>query len=101
MVPLNENRLIIDLIKSLFMPVILVSRNYLGSINHTLLSVEILKHRNIPIAGIIFNGVENIESESIIKQFSGLYIFGRVDEEPVINSEVIKKYSGQFSFLGK
>ena len=58
MVPLNTNFLIIDLIKQLNVEVILVSRNYLGSINHTLLSVDALKQRNIPVKGIIFNGIK-------------------------------------------
>ena len=59
LVPLNDESLIIDLIQYLKMPVILVSRNYLGSINHTLLSIETLQHRNILIAGIIFNEAGN------------------------------------------
>ena len=56
MVPLNDDFLIIDLIKQLNAEVVLVSRNYLGSINHTLLSLFALKQRQIPIRGIIFNG---------------------------------------------
>ncbi len=73
MVPLNENGdLYIDLLQHLEIPVFLISRHYLGSINHTLLSVEALKNRQIPIAGIIFNGEELPETESIILQKTGL-----------------------------
>jgi dethiobiotin synthetase len=73
MVPLNTNGdLYIDLLKSLEIPVFLISRHYLGSINHTLLSVEALKNRQIPIAGLIFNGDELPETESIILQQTGL-----------------------------
>ncbi len=66
MVPLNDNHLIIDLIAQLGAEVILVSRNYLGSINHTLLSVEALQNRNITIKAIIFNGPVDEYSENII-----------------------------------
>ena len=60
MVPLNNQFLMIDLIKQLKAEVILVSQNYLGSINHTVLSVYALKQHHIPVKGIIFNGVKDI-----------------------------------------
>ena len=60
MVPVNnEGLLYIDLFQSWNLPVILISRHYLGSINHTLLSIGALKSRNIPIEGIVFVGEEN------------------------------------------
>ena len=62
LVPLNEMDCIIDLIQKDY-KVILVSRHYLGSINHTLLTYEALKNRNIQLAGIIFSGDENKASE--------------------------------------
>ena len=66
LVPLNEQDCIIDLIEQLKVQVILVSQHYLGSINHTLLSIEALKKRHIPIKGILFNGTKNHETEHII-----------------------------------
>ena len=66
MVPLNNEFLIIDLIKKLGIEVVLVSQNYLGSINHTLLSIYALKNYGIPIRGVIFNGSEDISSKSFI-----------------------------------
>jgi len=68
MVPLNENFLMIDLIRQLDAEVILVSKNYLGSINHTLMSAEILNIRGIAIKQLIFNGGDDKESESIIEK---------------------------------
>ncbi|MCH2234267.1 MAG: dethiobiotin synthase [Crocinitomicaceae bacterium] len=79
MVPINDKGdLIIDLIKHLDAEAILVSKNYLGSINHTLLSVEALKSRNIPIKGILFNGEENKETQKVIAEITGVEILGRV-----------------------
>jgi len=67
MVPLNNNFLMIDLIKKLDAEVVLVSRNYLGSINHTLLSIDALKTRSINIKAIVFNGTRDQYSEDVIK----------------------------------
>lgn len=79
MVPLNhDGDLIIDLIPEVAEEVVLVSKNYLGSINHTLLSVELLEQRNIPLAGIIFNGVPNPETEDIILSITGAKCIGKV-----------------------
>lgn len=70
MVPLSKKILIIDLIKYLNTPVVLVAKNYLGSINHTLLSIKALQNLNIPILGIIINGKKNNAIESIIHTFT-------------------------------
>jgi dethiobiotin synthetase len=82
MVPLNSKHLVIDLIEKLGAEVILVSRNYLGSINHTLLSAEALKQRGIPIKGIIFNGDNDTASESFITAYTGLPVICHV---PLLN----------------
>lgn len=68
MVPLNDTDLIIDLIKKFDADVVLVSQNYLGSINHTLLSAEILKSRNINLSKIVICGKEDKSSEKIISR---------------------------------
>jgi len=96
LVPLNDEHLIIDLIQHLAIPTILVSQNYLGSINHTLLSVEALQKRGIPIEGIIFNGEKNEATESIILHYSACKCLGRVNQEASINQKVIQSYAQQF-----
>lgn len=84
MVPLNEEECIIDLIAHLGLPVVLVSRNYLGSINHTLLSVAALRQRQIPIAGLVFNGKPVPSTESVITTMTGLECWFRIPEMDVI-----------------
>jgi len=91
MVPLNDTFLMIDLIKQLGTSVILVSQNYLGSINHTLLSVKILKQYNINIAGIIFNGEGNTNSEEYILNYTGIKLLGNIPEFEMINKDSIIK----------
>lgn len=99
MVPLNDKDLIIDLITTLDVEVVLVSQNYLGSINHTILSINALKNRNIKVLGIIFNGDENAETEKYILNYSGLKCLGRVEQHKTINKEVVLSYKSQFSQL--
>lgn len=101
MVPLNSESLVIDLIKKFKTEVILVSNNYLGSINHTLLSIEALKSRNIPIAGIIFNGKSNIQSEEFILKHSGLKCLLHIEEEKKIDKKTILKYGSLLKYTLK
>lgn len=95
LVPINSKETIADLI----LPtdkIILVSRHYLGSINHTLLTVEVLKSKGFSIAGIIFNGDENESTEKVILEMTGLKFIGRIDNEPYFDRNVIKEYADRF-----
>ena len=74
----------------------MVSRHYLGSINHTLLTFEALKSRNIPVAGILFSGDENAATESIILQKTQAHFIGRIENEPYFDSNVIQYYADKF-----
>lgn len=94
-VPLNDKDCVIDLIQPDHQ-VVIVSRHYLGSINHTLLTIEALKNRNKTILGIIFSGNENPATEIIILNKTGLKSLGRINEEPYFDKEVIKKYANIF-----
>lgn len=94
-VPLNETDTVLDLIQPDY-KVIIVSRHYLGSINHTLLTIEALQNRKISIAGIIFSGDENESTESIILSKTGVAFLGRIDNEPYFDQNVISYYAEKF-----
>jgi dethiobiotin synthetase len=94
-VPLNDLDCVIDLIQPDY-KVIVVSRHYLGSINHTLLTIEALCNREIAIGGIIFSGDENQATESIILNKTGVKCIGRIEQEPYFDYNVIKEYADQF-----
>jgi dethiobiotin synthetase len=97
MVPVNnEGLLYIDLFQSWNLPVILISRHYLGSINHTLLSIGALKSRNIPIEGIVFVGEENKATESIILNTTGVHFIARIPLANEVNSTFIQDQSEVF-----
>jgi dethiobiotin synthetase len=94
-VPLNDTDCVIDLIKPDY-KVVVVSRHYLGSINHTLLTIESLQNRKITIAGIIFNGDENKSTEEIILSKTNVKCIGRINDEPYFDKNVISEYADIF-----
>jgi dethiobiotin synthetase len=94
-VPLNESDSIIDLIQPDY-KVIVISRHYLGSINHTLLTIEAIQNRGLKVAGIIFSGSENKATESLILNRTGVKNIGRIDEEPYFDQNVIREYADLF-----
>ena len=95
MVPLNDNETILDLMAELQIPVILVSRNYLGSINHTLLSVAQLKQRQVPIAGIVFNGPVNPSTESVIEHMTKIPVLFRIPELDHVSLPAVRALANQ------
>lgn len=100
MVPLNYKELFIDWVKTNKLKVILVSRHYLGSINHTLLSAESLKIRNIEVKGILFNGSKNEATEKVIELQTGFTILGRIDELNHISAKSIHEQSEKIKLNG-
>ena len=95
LVPLNDSDSIVDLIQKEYKTIV-VSRHYLGSINHTLLTIEALKTRNISVAGIIFSGDENKSTEEIIIKKTNCNYIGRIDNEPYFDANVISYYADKF-----
>ncbi len=95
MVPLREDFVNIDWVQKTNLPVILVANYYLGSINHTLLTISLLKNRSIPVAGIIFNGEKNLSSFEVIQKRSGLQCLLEVDQEESITPEIIAHYASK------
>lgn len=78
MVPVNDEALIVDLIGRLGMPVVLVARTSLGTLNHTLLSVAELRRRSIPLLGVVLNGKEHPSNRRAIERYGEVRVLGRV-----------------------
>ena len=97
MVPLNNTHLMLDLIQWLNCSVVIVSKNYLGSINHSVLTFEALKSRNLDILGWVFNGAENKSAEDFIIQKSKLPKLFSINAEKIINSDVVLQYANSIS----
>ncbi|MEO9852552.1 MAG: dethiobiotin synthase [Reichenbachiella sp.] len=90
MVPINDNEFVIGLAKIFDAQVILVSRNYLGSINHTMLSIDYLKSNGYDVAGIIFNDTPNRATEDFILNHSQLPCLGHIDPLTEVNNKTIQ-----------
>ncbi|MCX7744352.1 MAG: dethiobiotin synthase [Flavobacteriales bacterium] len=96
MVPLQKDFLILDLIKFWKLPVVLVSRNYLGSVNHTLLTLEVLKIHQIPVLGLVFSDTDAWDSMAYISHRSQLPIIGHIPRLTEISSQRIKEVAASF-----
>jgi len=94
LVPLNAEDTILDMIMPNY-KVVVVSRHYLGSINHTLLTVNWLKMRGYDVA-LIFSGDKNPHTENIILHKTGVSLIGRIVEEARFDKATIKKYAATF-----
>lgn len=94
LVPLNDKNTLLDVIKPDY-KVIVVSRHYLGSINHTLLTVNLLKEKGFDVS-LVFSGNEHKTTEDIIKKMTEVPVIGRIEEEPYFDQNVIKEYADKF-----
>ncbi len=86
MSPLARGYLNADLMRQLQLPAIVVSSNYLGSINHTLLTVNLLRQYGIPLAGIVFSGEEVPATRSYILEHTGLPLLFSIPQLPAVNA---------------
>lgn len=94
LVPLNEEDTMFDVIMPNYQ-VVVVSKHYLGSINHTLLTIYWLQHKGYDVS-VLFNGAANPQTEDIILEKTGVALIGRIDDEPELNKEVVKAYAEKF-----
>lgn len=94
--PINRKLTMRDLALHLEAPVIVVSNHYIGSISHTLMTIESLQAKQIPILGVIFVGDPEKESETAIISMSGVKMLGRVAWEDEITPVVVAQYARLF-----
>jgi dethiobiotin synthetase len=99
MVPLDRSTLYIDIFARWHLPVVLCARTALGTINHSLLSIEALRHRKIELLGIAFIGEANPESERAICEIGGVRRLGRLPRiAPLTRSTLHTAFETSFSF---
>lgn len=92
LVPLTMEKLTEDIFQTWDAVWVVVSRHYLGSINHTLLTCEVLKNRGVSLGGIVFNGEANPDTENAILTHTLLPCLGHLYPEKILDKQVIKKY---------
>ncbi|MDL5511052.1 dethiobiotin synthase [Arenibacter sp. M-2] len=91
LVPLNDSDTILDIIMPTY-HVIVVVKHYLGSINHSLLTIKWLLLKGYDVA-VLFNGEPNTASEDIITKITGVPVLGRIGQEASLTKEVVRKYA--------
>lgn len=101
MVPLNDTHYVIDLIAQLGLPAILVCRSGLGTINHTMLSLEALRARDIEVAGIIISGPKAPHNRQAIEQYGGVPVIAEIDMLDPLNKDALLSVKPDIDLLGK
>ena len=97
LVPVTRKLLLIDIVARWQLPVVLVARTALGTINHSLLSIEALRSRNIPLLGIAFVGEPNPDSEEVICTFGQAKRLGRLPMlDPLDRSSLAQAFAANF-----
>jgi len=98
MVPLNDKHLMIDLIAELALPVLVVARSELGTINHTLLTLQQLRQRDCSILGVVVNGPANEANCRAIAEYGKVRVLAeidqRVDLSPANTAALFERYFG-------
>lgn len=96
LVPLNDTQFIIDLIAHLNITLILTCRSTLGTLNHTLLSLEAIRKRNLKIAGLVMVGPERPENYSALEEYGGIPILGELPVLTSLNKETLISHKPKF-----
>ena len=91
LVPINETQLMTDLMKQLKLPLVLVSRTALGTINHTLLSLAALRAKKLRVAGVVMVGRSNMENRKAIEKYGDIGVIGFVPPLSKINRATLLK----------
>lgn len=95
LVPINKEALMVDLIKTLGLPVVVVSRTELGTINHTLLTIEALRKRELTLAGVVLVGEQRPGTRKSIEEFGNIAVLGEMPRFPDLNPETLRAWSEQ------
>lgn len=90
LVPLNDHAFMIDLARELDLPVILVTRSTLGTINHTLLSLEAIRRRGLHLAGVVVNGPETPHNRAAIERYGRAEIIAEIPWLDSMTPEALK-----------
>lgn len=91
LVPINDDKLVIDLISKLELPTVVVASSRLGTINHTLLTLEALRKRKVDILGVIMNGPLNLENAKAIEFYGNVRVLQQIPQLDNVDVEGLRK----------
>jgi len=93
LVPLNDASLMIDLMTALQLPVVVVARSELGTINHTLLTLEALRARSLELAGVIMVGDRNRDNREAIEHFGNVAVLGEMPQISGLSADNLARWA--------
>jgi dethiobiotin synthase len=93
LVPINDTDKMTDLMRDLQLPMIVVARSTLGTINHTLLTLEALRSRSLCVAGVVMVGDPHPENSAAIEQFGNVSVLGEMPSFPALNAQELGSWS--------
>ncbi|MEM7193190.1 MAG: dethiobiotin synthase [Pseudomonadota bacterium] len=99
MVPISESAYMIDLADQLELPIILVARSTLGTINHTLLSIEAIRRRGLPLAGVVISGPETPHNRAAIERYGQVEVIAEIPYLDSVNREALEAISPELDLL--
>lgn len=92
LVPLNEREMMIELIRDLDLPAIVVARSGLGTINHTLLTLEALRLRGIDVAGVLMNGEPNEENRNAVESYGKVRVIAEIPQFERLSPDIVVRW---------
>ena len=98
MVPLDDTRLMLDLMVRIGAPVLVVAQSRLGMINHTLLTVDRLKQSGVPVFGVVINGAPNPENRKAVEHYGKVAVIAEIEPMPEIVPASLKTCFERFSW---
>jgi dethiobiotin synthase len=99
MVPIVDGAYMVDLADALDLPIILVARSTLGTINHTLLSVEAIRRRGLPLAGVVISGPETPHNRAAIERFGKVEVIAEIPQLETVNRDTLKAIAPELDLL--
>jgi len=99
MVPITDDASMIDLAAELDLPIVLVARSTLGTINHTLLSLEAIRRRGLPLAGVIITGPETPHNRAAIERYGQIEVIAEIPWLETVNRDALKAIEPEFDLL--
>jgi dethiobiotin synthetase len=99
MVPLTEDAYMIDLAAELDLPIVLVARSTLGTINHTLLSIEAIRRRGLPLAGVVITGPETPHNRAAIERYGQIEVIAEIPWLETVDRAALKAIEPELDLL--
>lgn len=99
MVPITETAYVIDLAAELDLPILLVARSTLGTINHTLLSIEAIRRRGLPLAGVVISGPETPHNRAAIERYGQIEVIAEIPWLDTIDRATLKTIEPEFDLV--